>query len=1060
MAPRSLVQSRSNVTLLGHASEFLTQQSADTEVLIIAPTRAAANELAAHAFQPGCQGVHTLTLTQLAAQLAAQPMGRQAIAPISRLGIEALAARIVHAAASAKRLQYFTPVAQMPGFARALAKTLTELRLQDATPEGDLAHLLSLYEQELAARSVADLPMILRFAAEQAAHSDHRFTRLPLVLLGLDIESAAHERLLTALVQRSPSVLATATADDHTIQSLERILSAAANNVDRTPPTTTLDRVRKWLFSSEPPPLAPPDPTLLFSAPGESFECVEIARRIHALAARGTPFDRIAILLRNVDAYQPLMEEALRRAGIGHYFSRGAARPDPAGRAFLALLACAAENCSASRFAEYLSLGQTPPLDADGSRLGRPRQWIPADDEVLATFQAPIAATEPIAQSNPDPPLDVPIGWEKLLVDAAVIGGRERWARRLRGLRAELSAQLRDLESEDDSHRAYIQHRIQQLIRLEHFALPVIDALGALPRREKGEKWGMWLDALADLAQMVLRYPERVLSVLSELEPMRDVGPASLDEVRDVLSERLGFLRADPPKRRYGSVFVGSIEEARGRSFDVVFIPGLAEGLFPRRAIEDPLLLDEHRVNLNASLVTQKDRVAQERMLLRSAAAAASETVVFSYPRMDVAQGRARVPSFYALEVIRAAEGRLPSLREFRDRAARAASSRLDWPAPAVAAEAIDDAEYDLASLRTSLKLRGAAAIGTARYLMQVNEPLARSLRNRWQRWRNSWSPADGFVDPDTFALAALRAHRLANRSYSPSALQHFAACPYRFALHAIFQFRPRQEPAALEQMDPLTRGALFHSAQFELFRELARVDSSSTLDLADQVLDRVAARYEDELAPAIPRVWKSEIENLRTDLRGWLQHAATDSDWIPAYFEFAFGLTPDAHRDPASTKQEAVILDGLRLRGSIDLIERHAHNHTLRVTDHKTGKAPQDRPQYVGGGLALQPLLYAHAAETLLGQPVESGRLYFCTQRGDFSSIEIPMNDQARLRLRSVLDAIDRSIEAGFLPAAPQSGACSLCDYNAVCGPYEETRVKRKSAERLELLIEIRRLP
>ncbi len=109
-------------------------------------------------------------------------------------------------------------------------------------------------------------------------------------------------------------------------------------------PAATLDRVRTWLFSPEQPPQAPPDAELLFSAPGESLECVEIARRIRALAEQGTPFDRIAILLRNVEQYQPLVEEALRRAAIPGYFSRGAARPDPAGRAFLALLACASDR--------------------------------------------------------------------------------------------------------------------------------------------------------------------------------------------------------------------------------------------------------------------------------------------------------------------------------------------------------------------------------------------------------------------------------------------------------------------------------------------------------------------------------------------------------------------------------------------------------------------------------------------------------------------------------------------------------------------------------------------
>src|SRR5580658_10850280 len=160
--------------LLDRAAAFLAAKEPHAEILVIAPTRAAANELSIRAFPTGCQGVHALTLTQLAANLAAQPMGRLALAPISRLGIEALAARIVHTAATAKQLPYFAPVAQTPGFARALAKTITELRLQqvtppDANPAGrDLAHLLTLYEQELAARSVADLPMLLRLATEEA----------------------------------------------------------------------------------------------------------------------------------------------------------------------------------------------------------------------------------------------------------------------------------------------------------------------------------------------------------------------------------------------------------------------------------------------------------------------------------------------------------------------------------------------------------------------------------------------------------------------------------------------------------------------------------------------------------------------------------------------------------------------------------------------------------------------------------------------------------------------------------------------------------------------------
>src|SRR6185295_5568456 len=98
---------------------------------------------------------------------------------------------------------------------------------------------------------------------------------------------------------------------------------------------------------------------------------------------------------------------------------------------------------------------------------------------------------------------------------------------------------------------------------------------------------------------------------------------------------------------------------------------------------------------------------------------------------------------------------------------------------------------------------------------------LGRSLRARAWRWKSKWSYADGLVDPGDLARPALAANGLTKRPYSASALQQFAVCPYRFLLHAIHQLRPRETPLALEQMDPLTRGALFHSVQRDLFTEL-----------------------------------------------------------------------------------------------------------------------------------------------------------------------------------------------------------------------------------------------
>ena len=187
--------------------------------------------------------------------------------------------------------------------------------------------------------------------------------------------------------------------------------------------------------------------------------------------------------------------------------------------------------------------------------------------------------------------------------------------------------------------------------------------------------WSVWLEQLAELARLSLRDPDPVLAVLAELAPMGDVGPVALEEVAEVLSERLRFLRREPPAQRWGRVFVGSIEEARGREFGVVFLPGLAEGLFPQRMLEDPLLLDELREAVSAHLPLRKQRVSDERMRLHLAVAAARDRLIVSYPRMEVAEARPRVPSFYALELPRAVEGSLPGAEGVR-------GSRHETPRP------------------------------------------------------------------------------------------------------------------------------------------------------------------------------------------------------------------------------------------------------------------------------------------------------------------------------------------------------------------------------------------
>ena len=332
--------------------------------------------------------------------------------------------------------------------------------------------------------------------------------------------------------------------------------------------------------------------------------------------------------------------------------------------------------------------------------------------------------------------LRAPWQWEKLLVEAAVIGqDASRWRRRLAGKSAELAAQVREAERQDgpDSGRAQgLRHVLEQLACLQAFALPIIEELAAWPREAT---WGEWLDVFTRLAPRVLRSPAPVLRVLADLRPMADVGPIDLDEARRVLSERLLTLESEPPARRFGRLFVGTPQQARGRSFRVVFVPGLAERMFPQKPREDPLLLDALRADADASLATQPRRLAAERLLLQMAAGAASERLYVSYPRIELAESRARVPSFYALDVIRAATGRVPDYEWLEARARVAGNATLAWPAPPDPRDAIDDQEHDLAVLRQLLDEQDREQVkGHAHYLLKLNECLRRSVIDRWAR--------------------------------------------------------------------------------------------------------------------------------------------------------------------------------------------------------------------------------------------------------------------------------------------------------------------------------------
>ena len=567
MLPRhSIVCSPRAADRLESASRWLQELEPSAEVMVLASRQPAADDLVrALSARRALFGVHRMTPARLLGVLCAERLFRDGLAPAAGLGAEAVAARAIYKLAATGALGYFAPVADRPGFPGALARTLGEVRLAGIGAHElasldaigvPLAAMLTQFEAELHdARLVDRAAMLALAAAIVNADPPPRHATMPILMLDVAVASTLEREFTrrspparprcsrpcrratrprsrcsaTALGVTAPPA---ARASEATAKSIARLAGLSLQRRRHLPSARSTIRVE------------------VVSAPGEMQECVEIARRILAEAGRGVPFDRIAVALHAPGRYVPYLEEALDRAGIPACFARGAhparARRPRSARAarlrrreslratFRRISFARAGARSGSRRAA--ALRSRPTSSSPAPR--RPRnRWTARPPRSRSRHRVADAADPvPVVEGA----LRAPWRWENLLVEAAVIGSRERWERRLGGLergaancrRSELQGRRRSrggCRSPDSRPRTSGRRRAAADFR----------ARRAAEERDVGRMARP--SARADGARRARSAP--VLAALAELEPMAPVGPLGLDEVRT------GFGRAARPAR-------------------------------------------------------------------------------------------------------------------------------------------------------------------------------------------------------------------------------------------------------------------------------------------------------------------------------------------------------------------------------------------------------------------------------------------------------------------------------------------------------------------------------
>ena len=335
---------------------------------------------------------------------------------------------------------------------------------------------------------------------------------------------------------------------------------------------------------------------------------------------------------------------------------------------------------------------------------------------------------------------------------------------------------------------------------------------------------------------------------------------------------------------------------------------------------------------------------------------------VLSYPRLDVAEARVRVPSFYALDVLRGATGLIPDPETLAEAAAQAGDATLAWPAPGDPAMAIDDQEHDLAVLRPLLDRRDPSAVrGHAQYLLRLNPALRRSVTERWARGQRRWSQFDGLTRVADGIREPLARYRLGARPYSLSALQRFSVCPYQFVLSAVY--RRHLGGAAAVQVSPAderSARAPYPGRVFPRARPARSADGDAGLPrpaLAESPMSQHGspANIASGWSPPSIGLARRELPPSRATCGGWVRRVADEgADWIPKYSSWPSGCgrtIKSAIREAFRNRRNRRPVHVARIHRSR---RRARHEPQLRGRS-QNGEEPVDANLVIGGGAVLQ---------------------------------------------------------------------------------------------------------
>jgi ATP-dependent helicase/DNAse subunit B len=465
-------------------------------------------------------------------------------------------------------------------------------------------------------------------------------------------------------------------------------------------------------------------------------------------------------------------------------------------------------------------------------------------------------------------------------------------------------------------------------------------AAEALVRTMIMAAYGLESPPVGEASRIDLRAHEAALAALEELAGWRQLGgEAAPDQIVSTIERaqvRVG--RAGEP----GKVAVVDLLRARTRRWQNVFVLGLEEGVFPRRANETPFLPDETRRELEAAergrRLVRPDPLARERYFFYTACTRAWRQLVLVREAADD-DGRPREPS--------------PFYEEVRSRFDPADVARATKKRP------LSSLSWELERGPTEReRLRAAAAIAST----DEDEARALAIANGWER---RIERALSAFDRRTVLAHPLVLEELGQRArFSVTELERFLECSSMWFFERVID--PKEIDAVL---DARVRGGIAHQALYRFYSGLPKRFGADAVE--PERLDEALGFLRECLVEAIAggvRLELSDLERLELqetlarDLEHFVrQDVELGLPLVPRRFEVGFGTS-----SAPVELQRGLELGGFTVSGKIDRIDVDPFSARGIVQDYKLGRAHGARD--IETEHKLQIPLYILALRDLVG--------------------------------------------------------------------------------------------